>query len=129
MGDLGTNQVLGGYLKHTQFYVCSHCHNLITAMSPTNITCCGKKLKPTIPQIVIKDQDLMIKEIENDFYITSHHPMNRDHYISFVALLTEDTLIIKKTYPEWELQIRIPIHAHGRLIWYCNQHGLFYQDI
>lgn len=40
-----------------------------------------------------------------------------------------DTLMLRKLYPEWELQVRIPIFSHGRLLWYCNRHGLFYQDV
>ena len=53
--------------------------------------------------------------------------MLKEHYISFVALLTGDTLTLKKQYPEWDLQVRIPGRTHGKLLWYCTEHGLFYQ--
>ena len=36
--------------------------------------------------------------------------------------LTGDSIMLRKQYPEWELQVRIPIFAHGRLLWYCNKH-------
>ena len=68
-------------------------------------------------------------KFENDFFVSSQHEMTREHYISFVALLTSDTIMLKKQYPEWNLQVRIPVFAHGRLIWYCNKHGLFYQEV
>lgn len=55
--------------------------------------------------------------------------MTKEHDISFVTLLTGDTLFLQKQYPEWNLQVRIPRIAHGRPVWYCTQHGLFYQDI
>lgn len=55
--------------------------------------------------------------------------MVRDHYISFVALLTSDSIFLRKQYPEWNLQVRIPSFAHGLLLWYCTKHGLFYQKI
>lgn len=42
---------------------------------------------------------------------------------------TPDTFMLKKQYPEWGLQVRIPVFAHGRLLWYCNKHGLFYQEV
>ena len=32
-----------------------------------------------------------------------------------------------RTYPEWELQVRIPRRGHGKLLHYCTEHGLFYQ--
>lgn len=53
--------------------------------------------------------------------------MAKDHYITFVALLTGDRLILCKQYPEWGLQARIPASGHGRLLWHCSRHGLFYQ--
>ena len=67
--------------------------------------------------------------IDNEYYISSDHEMTKQHYITFAALLTGDSLIMKKQYPEWDLQVRIPRTAHGKLVWYCNQHGLFYQLI
>ena len=46
-----------------------------------------------------------------------------------VSLMTSDTVMLKKQYPEWGLQVRIPVFAHGRLLWYCNRHGLYYQEV
>ena len=55
--------------------------------------------------------------------------MRREHHISFVAFLTGDTLLVKKLYPEWDMLARLPFFAHGRLLWYCTQHGLFTQEL
>lgn len=128
-GKLDDNDILGGNMKKLCFYICPNCTNMITAMADTNITCCGKKLSPLQPKKAPENECLIVERIENDFYITSQHPMEREHYISFVALLTIDSLIIRRQYPEWELQVRIPVFSHGRLLWCCNKHGLFYQDI
>ena len=49
--------------------------------------------------------------------------------IAFAALLTGDTLILKRTYPEWDFQVRIPRIGHGRLVWYSEKDGLRYQLI
>lgn len=128
-GELNSNEVLGGNMKKMHFYVCPVCGNMITAMTETGISCCGKKLQPLQPHKADENEKLNVARIENDFYITANHPMEREHYIPFVALLTSDTLMLRKLYPEWELQVRIPIFSHGRLLWYCNRHGLFYQDV
>ena len=128
-GELNSNEILGGNMKKMHFYVCPVCGNMITAMTDTGISCCGKKLQPLQPHKADEKQKLNVARIENDFYITANHPMEREHYIPFVALLTSDTLMLRKLYPEWELQARIPIFSHGRLLWYCNRHGLFYQDV
>ena len=55
--------------------------------------------------------------------------MTKEHYISFVAFLTDSSVQIYKQYPEWNLQLNIPLYRYGRLVWYCTKCGLFYQDV
>ena len=126
-GRLEANEERGGNMKKLNFYVCPECGNVITAMTEAGISCCGKKLKALEPVKAAEGEKLSVENIENDYYISSDHPMLKEHYISFVALLTGDTLTLKKQYPEWDLQVRIPGRTHGKLIWYCTEHGLFYQ--
>lgn len=128
-GELNANEILGGNMKKMHFYICPTCGNMITAMTDTNLSCCGKKMKALQPQKANDNDKLNVETIENDFYITTNHAMEREHYIAFIALLTGDSILLKKQYPEWGLQVRIPIFAHGRLLWYCNKHGLFYMEI
>ena len=126
-GRLEANEERGGNMKKLNFYVCPECGNVITAMTEAGISCCGKKLQPLEAVKAPDEERLLVENIENDYYISSDHPMLKEHYISFVALLTGDTLTLKKQYPEWDLQVRIPGRRHGKLIWYCTNHGLFYQ--
>ena len=126
-GRLEANEERGGNMKKLNFYVCPECGNVITTMTEAGISCCGKKLQPLEAVKAPDEERLLVENIENDYYISSDHPMLKEHYISFVALLTGDTLTLKKQYPEWDLQVRIPGRTHGKLIWYCTEHGLFYQ--
>ena len=128
-GELDRNEILGGSMKNLQFYICPACGNMVTAITDTNMSCCGKKMKALKPQKANENEKLTVETVENDFYITSDHPMESGHYIAFIALLTGDSILLKKQYPEWDLQVRIPVLAHGRLLWYCNKHGLFYMEI
>lgn len=128
-GELDANEVLGGNMKKIKFYVCPSCGNIITSMADTDIFCCGKKLKALCPRKADEDEKLTVEIIENEFYITSGHPMLREHYIAFAALLTVDTVMIRKLYPEWNMQMRISVFAHGKLLWYCTKHGLLYQEV
>ena len=126
-GRLEANEERGGNMNKLNFYVCPECGNVITAMTEAGISCCGKKLQPLEAVKAPDEERLLVENIENDYYISADHPMLKEHYISFVALLTGDTLTLKKQYPEWDLQVRIPGRTHGKLIWYCTEHGLFYQ--
>lgn len=128
-GEVDANALLGGSMKNMQFYICPTCGNLITSMSDATISCCGKKLKAITPHKAETEEKLSVEVIENDYFVTSAHEMNREHYISFVALLTGDSIMLRKKYPEWDLQVRIPSFSHGTLIWCCTKHGLFYQYV
>ena len=116
-------------MKKLKFYVCPQCGNILTATVEAAMSCCGKKMKALKAQKANENEKLTVETVENDFYITSDHPMERGHYIAFIALLTGDSILLKKQYPEWDLQVRVPVLAHGRLLWYCNKHGLFYMEI
>ena len=37
--------------------------------------------------------------------------------------------MLRKLYPEWNLQTRIPRFGHGMLVWNCSRHGLFWQAL
>ena len=128
-GELDPNSQAAGNLKNLHFYVCPTCGNLVTALVDTPVSCCGKKLTALTAQKAGPEEKLSVEIIENDYFISSDHEMSKDHYISFVAFLTGDTVLLRKQYPEWNLQTRLPVFAHGRLLWYCTRHGLFYQNV
>lgn len=122
------NEASRGDMKKLRFYLCPTCGDLITATANAAISCCGKKLSALCPRKAEEDA-LSVEFSDHDFFITSEHPMEREHYIAFVALLTGDSILLRRQYPEWDLQVRIPVFAHGTLLWYCTKHGLFYREI
>lgn len=127
-GQLPTRRVLAGNMKKLLFYICPTCGNLITASGKAQVSCCGKKLLPLTPQKASDSQTLTLEKLENEWHVISDHPMTKDHSIAFVTLLTGDTVVTRKLYPEWNMETRLPYFRHGILVWYCNQHGLFYQN-
>ena len=124
-GSLDANDQERGNMKKLNFYVCPDCGNLITAATEVGVSCCGRTLLPLEPQK--PEEPLSVEKIDDSWFVSSPHPMTKDHYVSFVALLTGDTLFLRRLYPEWDLQTRIPAFGHGILLWYCTQHGLFRQ--
>ncbi|NLJ30860.1 MAG: helix-turn-helix domain-containing protein [Clostridiales bacterium] len=128
-GELNANDLVGGNMKKLKFYICPNCGNLLTSTADATVSCCGKILKPLVPRKAEEAEKLSVEMIENDYFISTDHEMTREHYIAFVALLTGDSIMLRKQYPEWNLQTRIPYFAHGMLVWYCTQHGLFYQTV
>ena len=107
-GDLEANDLTNGNLKHMRFYLCPECGNLLLSQENADISCCGRRLSPLEPQKTDPAHLLHAERNDGEWYITTAHCMHREHYISFVALLSGDTLILKKRYPEWTLETRLP---------------------
>ena len=128
-GELEAREALGGDMKKTAFYICPDCGNVVAAMADASVSCCGKRLEAAQPQKAEEADRLTVETVENDLLITSDHPMSKDHYITFAALLTGDSLMLRKQYPEWGLQVRLPAIGHGWLVWHCSKHGLFCQPV
>ena len=126
-GELDANDQERGNMKKLNFYVCPDCGSLITAAAEAGVSCCGRTLLPLEPQK--PEEPLSVEKIDGSWFISSPHPMTKEHYVSFVALLTGDALFLRRLYPEWDMQTRIPCIGHGILLWYCTQHGLFRQLI
>ncbi|MEX1308623.1 MAG: helix-turn-helix domain-containing protein [Eubacteriales bacterium] len=128
-GDITPNRMVGGNMKQTSYFVCPNCHSLSLSLGESQVVCCGKTLAPLKPKPVAEAEKLNIIPETKDWYITSEHPMTKDHFISFVACVNSGSLAVFKQYPEWALDLRFPRELHGSLFWYCTQHGLFYQPL
>ena len=128
-GNMNVSDEKGVNMKNAKYYVCPECRNLVFATGDAEISCCGRKLNAFEMKKAEPDEKLSVEIIENDWYITTSHPMTKEHYISFVAFATGEKIEMIKTYPEWDMNVRIQKRGHGKLVWYCTNHGLFYQLI
>ena len=128
-GELKQNESEKGNMKKMKFYVCKTCGNCITATSEADVACCGAKLAALEPQKAPADAQLQVEDLGGEWFVTSDHPMTKDHYITFVSFVNDSIAIMFKQYPEWNLQCTLPRYRAGRLIWYCTQCGLQYQDL
>ena len=103
--------------------------NLLFSTEPTDAVCCGRKLSPLPVRAAEPEERLHVELSDGEWYVTSNHEMSREHFLSFIAFLSNDTLILKKLYPEWSPEARFPFFAHGTLFWYCTRHGLAAQQV
>lgn len=125
LGDLNPNDADGGNMKRIKFYVCSNCGNITSNTGQAEISCCGRKLEPLIAKPEDDNHSIRVDEIENDYYITIPHEMKKSHYISFVAYVMYDRVLLIKLYPEQNAEVRFPKMRGGKLYFYCSQHGLW----
>ncbi len=128
-GSMNVSDEKGVNMKNAKYFVCPTCGNLTFSTGCAEISCCGHKLTALEMKKAEPDEKLSVEMVENDWFITTSHPMTKEHYISFVAFATGEKIEMIKTYPEWDMNVRIQKRGHGKLVWYCTNHGLFYQLI
>lgn len=128
LGDLNPSDPDGGNMKRMKFYMCEDCGNIITSTSNGDVSCCGRKLEAMKEQKPDEKHAIKIEEIENDYYVTFEHEMKKDHYISFMAYVTINSVFLMKLYPEQSGELRFPKMFGGKLYYACSKHGLWIND-
>lgn len=132
-GELKPNNIEIGNLKRIKFYVCPNCGNVITNTGDAEISCCGRKLSPLLAQATDELHTATVEDAEGEYYITIDHEMSKTHYISFVAYVASDKLLLVRLYPEQTAEVRIPKISGARLqqkygarlYYYCTKDGLW----
>lgn len=128
-GEMERNAPDGGNMRKLKFYMCPQCGNLLTSTGEANVICCGKALEKLPMAKAEEAEKLKVENVEDELYVTSDHEMTKAHHIAFVALIKGDTLLMKRTYPEWNLEMRLPAMRRAMLVYCCTKHGLRYQLI
>ena len=116
-------------MKKTKLYVCPACGNVLTATGEADISCCGRRLAELVAKTADEEHKISAQEVEEDYYITFNHPMEKQHYISFFAYLRYDRVYFVKLYPEQGGELRLPQIRGGELYYYCTEHGLMKQAL
>ena len=120
-GHREENDTAGGNMKRSQYYICPTCGSITLSTGSAAVSCCGRPLAPQTPRKAEPGQKLRVEPVEDEWFITSSHPMTKACYISFLAYATGEKLELIKTYPEWDLHARFPRRGHGMLLWYSTR--------
>ena len=108
-----------------EFYVCPVCGNIIQSTGSAVISCCGITLPPMCPEEPDEEHIINVEIAEDEYFVTVNHPMAKEHYISFLAAVTDRGVDFVKLYPEEASQARFRINGVKYFYACCNRHGLF----
>lgn len=111
-------------LRRSNWYVCPVCGNILHTTGNAAISCCGIALPPLEAEECDELHEITIEKVEDEQFVTVHHEMTREHYISFIAYVTDDRVQMVKLYPEGNAETRLNLRGRGKLYLYCNRHGL-----
>lgn len=124
-GEPVVNRNTSANMLRVKWYVCPVCGNVIHAFGNAVVSCCGIALPPLEAEEADGDHVIALEPVEDEQFLTIHHPMTKQHFISFLAFVTSDRIQMVKFYPEGNAETRLQLRGRGILYYYCNRHGLF----
>ena len=123
-GQAVTNGNRASNMLKSCFYICPVCGNVILARGNAVISCCGIQLPAMEEEEPDPEHPLRVEQVEDELYVTSDHPMSKDHYLTFAAYVTMDRCEIRTLYPEGNAQARFFYRGSGKIVACCRKHGL-----
>ena len=123
-GEYITNQNKSSNMLKSNFSVCPICGNIIHTMGENINSCCGINLPILEAEPENEQHTINCEIIENEYFISINHDMTKEHYISFIAYVTNDRCEIQKLYPEQNAEARFLKRGKGIIYAYCNKDGL-----
>jgi len=124
-GSLNIRKENGGNMRRICFYVCPVCGNIVTATAGAEITCCSMRLEAMKVQPMDEAHRPVIEDMDGEWYIRIAHPMEKEHYIRFVACVRYDRVTLVSLYPEQGAELRLPALPRCSLYIACSGEGLY----
>ena len=123
--------------RNVNFYKCPICGNVIELIEGdiNHMMCCGQKME----LMVANTQDAAVEKhvpvyerIEDEIVVKVgevDHPMEKDHYIMWVAQVNDNQISRVTLYPEQGISVRFKYIPNSTISAYCNKHGLWKVEV
>ncbi len=123
--------------EDVKFLQCKKCGSVIELIGENipDITCCGQKMTKLVANTTdaaVEKHVPIYEKVEDEIVVKvgeKEHPMEKDHYIMWIAQVIENKMLRVNLYPEQSTQTRFPYIKGATLYAYCNKHGLWKTEI
>lgn len=96
------------------------------------IKCCGEEMEIVVPNSIEASLEKHIptyEKVEDEIFVKVNHPMEKEHYIEWVALVKDNQEYTVNLYPEQNAECRFKYIPGSTIYAYCNKHGLWKKDV
>ena len=96
------------------------------------IKCCGEEMEKLIPNSVDASAEKhvpQIEKVEDEIFVKVPHPMEKEHYIEWIAQVTDNKDEFIYLYPEGPAEVRFKNIPNATIYAYCNKHGLWKKEM
>ena len=116
---------------------CLKCGSLIEIINDCNceecgIMCCGEKMMEIKPNTIDASFEKHVptyEKVEDEILVKVNHVMEKEHYIEWIAMVTDTSVYKVKLYPEQNAECRFKYIPGSKIYAYCNKHGLWSTEI
>lgn len=96
------------------------------------IKCCDEQMKVIKPNSVDAAFEKHVptyERVEDEIFVKVNHVMEKEHYIEWIAMVTDTREEFVELYPEQNAECRFKYVPGAKLYAYCNKHGLWVEDV
>lgn len=123
--------------ENVRFYKCPICGNVIGLIhgDAQQIMCCGKNMELMEANSTDAAQEKHVpvyEKVEDEIVVKVgdvEHPMEKDHYIMWIAQVTDNQTTRIRLFPEQATTVRFKYIPNAILYAYCNKHGLWKKEV
>ena len=124
-GSVIRNRNKSANIARSEFYVCPVCGNVVHSAGEILASCCGITLPPLEAEEDDSAHRITVSLSDGEYFVSLDHPMTKEHFISFIAAVSDSGTYLVKLYPEQDAAARIPVAGTRKMYAFCNRHGLF----
>ena len=111
---------------------CGAMVKVITDCEDCGIKCCGEEMEKLIPNSVDASAEKhvpQVEKVEDEIFVKVAHPMEKEHYIEWIAQVTDNKEEFVYLYPEGPAEVRFKDIPNATIYAYCNKHGLWKKEV
>jgi superoxide reductase len=120
-------------MSEINFYRCESCGNIVTLIKNGGgtISCCGEtmtKLEANSTDAAKEKHVPVVTKEDGKIKVavgSTLHPMLPEHYIEWIAMVTEGSIVFKFLKPGEDAIAEFSDIKSGEVYAYCNLHGLW----
>lgn len=123
--------------ENVRFYKCPICGNVVGLIDGNmeHVTCCGKPMELMVANTsdgAVEKHVPTYEKVDNELVVRVgevEHPMDKDHYIMWIAQVSDNRTTRVRLFPEQSTETRFPYIPNSIIYAYCNKHGLWKTEV
>ena len=123
--------------ENVKFYKCPICGNVIGLIDGNveHMRCCGQEMELLVANTQDASQEKHVpvyEHVDGEIVVkvgAVDHPMTKEHYIMWIAQVSDNRTTRVRLYPEQGTETRFPYIKGSTIYAYCNLHGLWKTNV